>query len=138
VPIQTLAYANLPKGKSNNASALINLMRNLGGSVGISMASSMLARRSQIHQDQVVSSLTPTALQFQSFTQAVANRFISYGVDSVSAMKRATAIVAREVSTQSAMLAYLDIFMVLMYGSLMAAVLTIFLKKIDLKKTSAH
>ena len=102
------------------------------------MASTMLARRSQIHQDRLVSNLTPTALQFESFTHAVASRFVSYGVDSVSAMKRATSIVAREVSTQSAMLAYLDIFMVLMYGSLAAAVLTIFLKKIDLKKASAH
>ncbi|HEY4414447.1 MAG TPA: MFS transporter, partial [Verrucomicrobiae bacterium] len=138
VPIQTLAYSNLPPEKSNNASALINLMRNLGGSVGISMSTTMLARRSQIHQDRVVSTLTPTSLHFQSMLHSLAGRFVAYGADSVSAMKRATAIIAHEVVTQATMLAYLDIFMVLMYGSLVAAALTPFLKKINLKQPSAR
>jgi DHA2 family multidrug resistance protein len=138
VPIQTLAYSNLPQEKSNNASALINLMRNLGGSVGISVATTLLARRSQIHQDRLVSHLTPTALQFQSHLHQLILRFESFGVDSVTAMKRATAVVAHEMQTQAAMLAYLDIFMVLMFGSLLAAALTLFLKKMDLSKASAH
>jgi hypothetical protein len=46
VPITTVAYVGLPPGKNNNASALINLMRNLGGSFGISLAQTWLARRS--------------------------------------------------------------------------------------------
>src|SRR6185437_8545174 len=58
VPIQTLAYADLPPQKSNNASALINLMRNLGGSVGISVGTTLLVRRGQVHQDRLVSHLT--------------------------------------------------------------------------------
>src|SRR6202000_2689935 len=65
VPIQTLAYSDLPPGKSNNASALINLMRNLGGSVGISVGTTLLVRRSQIHQNYLGYHLTPTALPFQ-------------------------------------------------------------------------
>ena len=138
VPIQTLAYSNLPKEKSNNASALINLMRNLGGSVGISMATTMLARRSQIHQDRLVSTLTPTSLPFQAHLQALAARFESFGVDAASAMRKAVVTVAQSVATQAAILSYLDIFMVLMFGSLLAAILTLFLKRIELGKAAAH
>jgi len=138
VPIQTLAYADVPPEKSNNASALINLMRNLGGSVGISVATTLLARRSQVHQDRLVSHLTPTALQFQSQLHQLVSRFESYGFDSVTAMRRALAVIAKTMQTQAAMLAYLDIFAVLMFGSLAAAVLTLFLKKIKLGEAKAH
>jgi DHA2 family multidrug resistance protein len=138
VPIQTLAYADVPPEKSNNASALINLMRNLGGSVGISVATTLLARRSQVHQDRLVSHLTPTALQFQSQLHQLVSRFESYGVDSVTAMRRALSVTANAMQTQAAMLAYLDIFAVLMFGSLAAAVLTLFLKKIKLGEAKAH
>ncbi len=48
VPITTVAYVGLPPGKNNNASALINLMRNLGGSIGISLAQAWLARRTRM------------------------------------------------------------------------------------------
>jgi len=138
VPINTLAYANLPDGKSNNASALINLMRNLGGSVGISVGTTLLARSSQIHQDRVVSSLTPTAIPFQTQWHLLAHRLVAQGIDSVTATKRALAMIYATVQRQEATLAYLDVFMVLMYFALGAAVLTLFLKKIKLGKAHAH
>ncbi|MDE2355922.1 MAG: MFS transporter, partial [Alphaproteobacteria bacterium] len=50
VPINTVAFSSLAEDKTSNASGLINLWRNLGGSVGISLASSLLARRAQLHQ----------------------------------------------------------------------------------------
>jgi DHA2 family multidrug resistance protein len=137
VPIQTLAYANLPKGKSNRASALINLMRNLGGSVGISVVQTLLSRRSQIHQWRLVAHLTPTALQFNQQLHALSARLTAAGMDSVDAAKRAMSLVSGQVLTQAAMLSYLDIFMVLMEASLIAACLTFFLKKMDLSGASA-
>ena len=138
VPIQTIAYANLPQEKSNNASALINLMRNLGGSVGISLGTTLLARRAQVHQDRLVAHLTPTALPFQTVLHDLASRLHSMGLDSATALKRATAVLARNMELQAAMLSYLDIFMVLMYGSLIAAALTTFLRKIKLGRGRAH
>jgi DHA2 family multidrug resistance protein len=138
VPIQTLAYSNLPKDKSSNASALINLMRNLGGSVGISMATTLLARRSQVHQDRLVSTFTPTSLPTHAYLQSLAERFQSLGVDSVTGMRKAVVAVSQTIATQAVVLSYLDIFVVLMYGCLLAASLTLFLRKIDLGKASSH
>ena len=64
IPLNTIAYGNLPPGKNNNASALMNLMRNLGGGIGISIASTLLIRRTQLHQDA-------TRLQGDTFLSAV-------------------------------------------------------------------
>ncbi|HEU5079029.1 MAG TPA: DHA2 family efflux MFS transporter permease subunit [Opitutaceae bacterium] len=58
VPISTVAYAGLPPDKSNNASALINTMRNLGGSFGISVAVALLARRGQFHHSRLSESVS--------------------------------------------------------------------------------
>jgi MFS transporter, DHA2 family, multidrug resistance protein len=138
VPINTLAYSDLPPGKSNNASALINLMRNLGGSVGISLGATMLARHSQTHQVRLVYWLTPTSLAFQQRLHSLAQRLVAQGVDQVTAAKRALAIVSAMVQRQAAMLSYLDVFKVLVFFSLTAAALTLFLKKINLGKASSH
>jgi DHA2 family multidrug resistance protein len=137
VPINTLAFSNLPEGKSNNASALTNLMRNLGGSVGISMGTTLLVRRSQVHQDRLIAHLTPTALLFQQHVNSLTQRFAAYGAGPVEARRRATAVIMGQVQTQSATLSYLDVFEVLMVGCLLAACLTVFLKKIDLSKAQA-
>lgn len=51
IPINTIAFSNLPIEATSDASALINLMRNFGGSIGISVASTLLTRRAQYHQD---------------------------------------------------------------------------------------
>jgi DHA2 family multidrug resistance protein len=137
VPIQTLAYSDLPSGKSNNASALINLMRNLGGSVGISVGTTLLTRRSQIHQDRLVSHLTTTSIAFQRGLHNLTQRFITHGVAPNDAVKSALAVINRQVQRQSAMLAYLDTFVVLVIACLIAAALTSLLKEIDLKKAEA-
>ncbi len=65
VPISTIAYAGLPPGKNNNASALINTMRNLGGSFGISVATTVLARRGQFHHSRLAEMINPYNPAFQ-------------------------------------------------------------------------
>src|SRR5262249_10390600 len=54
VPINTIAYTGMPAGASNQVSALTNLMRNIGGSIGISAVTTLLAQRQQVHQAYLV------------------------------------------------------------------------------------
>jgi DHA2 family multidrug resistance protein len=138
VPINTLAYSDLPEGKSNNASALINLMRNLGGSVGISLGSTLLTRRSQLHQSRVASLVPSTSLAFQARLHHMTSRWVAAGYDSITAGKRAMAGLYHTVQTQAAVIAYIDVFMILMYFSLAAVVLSLFLKRIKLGKAAVH
>src|SRR5208283_1363259 len=54
VPINTVAYIGIPQSQTNQVSGLLNLARNIGGSVGIAYLTTMLVRRSQRHQNYLV------------------------------------------------------------------------------------
>ena len=60
VPLTTTAMGGLPNEQMGNGAGLFNLMRNLGGSFGISMATTMVARGAQIHQALMVAHRRPT------------------------------------------------------------------------------
>ncbi len=65
VPINTLCYVGVPQEQNNQISSMINLMRNLGGSFGISFVATMLARRAQVHQTNLAAH-TVNSNQMQS------------------------------------------------------------------------
>ena len=80
VPINTSAYAYLPREKNNAASGLMNLARNIGGSVGISFVTTMLDRRAQKHMSDLMSHLSSSNAQFQATLRGMAQQFVSHGV----------------------------------------------------------
>ena len=61
IPINTAAYIGVPSEKNNNASAIINMMRNIGGSVGIAALTTSIARRQQYHQSVLVEHVTASS-----------------------------------------------------------------------------
>jgi DHA2 family multidrug resistance protein len=65
VSLTTLTMSRISQEKMGNATGIFNLMRNLGGSFGIATATTLLARRSQLHQSRLVEHLTPLNLPFQ-------------------------------------------------------------------------
>lgn len=66
VPINTAAYGTLKPEQIGNASGLFNLMRNVGGSIGISVASTLLTRRADVHQNLIINSVPTSGQQFQN------------------------------------------------------------------------
>lgn len=139
VPINTIAYSGLPPGKSNNASALINLMRNLGGSVGVSVATTLLDRRSQFHIARLTESTTPYDQPFRAAVKnagGAAYDFVAHapGANPSPALAR----IYGSVVQQSAMLAYVDAFKAMAIGAFAAIVLALFLRKIKLGHAQAH
>lgn len=113
VPINTAAYAVLPKGKNNAASGLINLARNIGGSVGISLVTTMLARRTQVHQVTLTEHIHPGSTTFQSMFNSATHMFIARGSSAYEATRQAYALVANMLDQQATMLAYVDNFRLL-------------------------
>jgi MFS transporter, DHA2 family, multidrug resistance protein len=115
VPINTAAYSGLPRDKNNAASGLMNLARNIGGSVGISFVATGLARRAQVHQGQLVETLNPANLRFQSALRGMTGIFSGAGPGSggSSAQQHAYAMLQGNVIRQATMLAYIDNFWVL-------------------------
>ena len=113
IPINTAAFAGLPMVKSSQASALINLSRNLGGSFGIALVSSFVASRTQLHQAALVSDVTAFSDRAQAVLRGLAEQFHTQGMDATQALARAQATVYAMVQKQAGGLAYLDGFMLL-------------------------
>ncbi|MDB5172885.1 MAG: Inner rane component of tripartite multidrug resistance system [Phycisphaerales bacterium] len=115
VPINTAAYALIPPEKSNNASALLNLARNLGGSVGISVAQTLLARRTQFHQARLVNHVSvfspATTRMLAGLSRALSPH------TAFEATRKAQGMLFNIVQRQASMLAYIDVFLVLAIAS---------------------
>ncbi len=131
VPLNTIAYSDLPPGKSNNASALMNLMRNLGGGVGISVAITLLERRTQMHTDRLAAHTTMFDPLFRQRLVSVTHLFTSKGFGPAEAHTQALMLISRTMQQQAQMNSYLDVFKVMAVGCLSVVVLVLFLRKIQ-------
>jgi MFS transporter, DHA2 family, multidrug resistance protein len=117
VPINTTAFSSLPRDKNNAASGLMNLARNIGGSIGISFVTTGLARRAQFHQSRLAENLSASNPQFQATLRGMTNSFAGGGAGpgfgSGSAQLHAYALEQANLIRQAIMLAYIDNFWVL-------------------------
>jgi DHA2 family multidrug resistance protein len=127
VPITTVAYVGMPAGKSNEASAMINLMRNLGGSFGISLTQTMLARRQQFHQLRLVEHLTPYDDAYRQALPRLAE--VLTGSPTIGPDPRPYAALNAAVQQQAAMMSYIDIFHVLAWVALLLLPIVFLLPK---------
>jgi MFS transporter, DHA2 family, multidrug resistance protein len=116
VPINTLVYADIPPEKNNAVSGIVNLSRNMGGDIGIAMVTTLIARRSQVHQSTLSSHTTGFDQAFTARLRAIAAGLEHSGASSVDATKRATAIMYRQLLGQATTLAYLDVLKILGYA----------------------
>jgi MFS transporter, DHA2 family, multidrug resistance protein len=132
LPIMTASYDGIPPSKTDQASALINVARNTGGSIGISLASNVLAHREQFHQSRLVENVVPSSIQYQDTLHHVTGYFAAHGSSLAQAQSQAFAWIGQQVQTQSALLAYMDVFWVLMLISLAAIPLALILRKVKL------
>jgi MFS transporter, DHA2 family, multidrug resistance protein len=113
IPINTIAFLGLPPAKNNDASALINMMRNLGGSFGIAIATTVLARRQQHHQNLLVGHVTPYTSQYDTTIQAMQQAFARNAASTVDALHQAQAQLYAMVQRQALALSYIDAFWLL-------------------------
>jgi MFS transporter, DHA2 family, multidrug resistance protein len=130
VPINTVAYAFLPKGKNNEASGLINLARNVGGSVGISVVTTMLDRRSQFHQQNLSNHLNKGNGYFGAALHNLTQMFVSRGATLSHATQQAYALISQMVLQQATTLAYIDNFWLLAVVALAMIPFVFLMKKV--------
>jgi MFS transporter, DHA2 family, multidrug resistance protein len=110
IPINTVAYDGLPANKTNQASALMNVARNLGGSIGISLANVVLVQRTQFHQSRLAENTVPSSPVFHSTVQQLTHYFMSQGASADAANGQAMGLIGRLIQTQATILAYIDVF----------------------------
>ena len=113
IPISTLAYMGIPRHKSNQVAGMNNFMRNLGGSIGISMLSTWLQRLAQSHQVYLSAHTTAGDSQFIQRIDGLTQTFTRQGIPANEANARAYSLMSRTVSGQASMLAYVDIISIM-------------------------
>jgi DHA2 family multidrug resistance protein len=110
IPLTTMTMAGIKKEDMGNASAIYNLLRNLGGSFGVAFVTTILARRAQFHQARLVEHLTPFDRDYQIFS-GQSSQFLEYkGVESALSEQGGLGIMYKELLRQASMLSFNDAF----------------------------
>ena len=113
VPINTMAFATIPREKMGSATGLINLARNVGGSSGIAIVTTILARRTQFHQHRLVDNFTPFNMNYSQAIAGLAHTLAGQGSSAAQAMAQAQGMLYGMLQRQASMLAFVDGFWVL-------------------------
>jgi len=137
VPITAVAYVGIKPEENNQASALMNMSRNMGGTFGISFVQTMLTRRAQVHQAQYVETLNPLNPNYVSGLQHVTHALTNQGLSQSQASKAAVAQVYLSLQQQASMLSYVDVFHVLMVVVFASLPLVLLMRKAKKAPTGA-
>lgn len=113
VPLTTISMDSIPRERMGNATSLFNLMRNLGGSIGIAVTGTLLARKSQTYTNVLGGHVDAYSLQAQQTLEGLKQSFMAAGSDPVTASQRAYAAMFGMVQRQAMMVSFVDVFRLL-------------------------
>jgi DHA2 family multidrug resistance protein len=128
VPINVAAFYYIPREKTSDGTALINLVRNVGGGFGIAFTTTLLARRMQTFQNLLVHNLTPLNPVYRHALSGVHAALIDRGANPTQAQVGAENVLYGALRQQAAMLAYDNVFWVLGLLSLVMIPLMLLLR----------
>jgi len=130
VPLNSIATGSIEPEQAGSASGVYNMMRNLGGSIGIAILSTLLARREQFHSNRIgesVSLFNPeTQLRIDQLTQA----FMSKGVEPTTAYNQAIAAIDNIVRREAFVMAFNDGFYFVGIALLLSGIILLFCNKV--------
>jgi DHA2 family multidrug resistance protein len=138
VPITLVAYIGIAPEKNNSVAGIANFMRNMGSSVGTSLVTTVIARRSQFHQLRLVEKARIDNPNFAHAARGLSRHFANGGLGEHEAISTAYARIYQSVQAQAASLAYIDTFMVLAAAAGIMFFLSFMLKRNDPASGGVH
>ncbi len=128
--ITTASYQGLKPSQTNQASGLINVARNLGGSIFVSMTQTLLQQREQFHNARLIENINPSEPQYRDTLREATQYFIDKGSSAAEAAGQATAWIGQTIAQQAQFFSYIDIFWVLAMICICAIPLVLFLQPV--------
>src|SRR5580700_6520307 len=114
IPLMVTSMSGIAKEKMGNATSIYNLMRNIGGSFGIATMTTFLARRQQVHQNQLIAHVTPSDARTQTVVHGLQSWFQLHGLSNPNdATHKAWCTIYLIVQQQAAMLSFVEAFWVM-------------------------
>ena len=131
IPINVLAYTKVPPNKTGDVSGLLNMFRNLGAGVGISLATTELARRAQFHQEFLSAQTSNLNPSYHDVLQGTSQALTAVSSGVGEAVQRASAVIYDQILLQANLMAFLDNFWVLGFLAMAMLPLPFLMKKGD-------
>jgi DHA2 family multidrug resistance protein len=129
-PLSAVATAGIEAENAGSASGLFNMMRNLGGAVGIALLQTLLTKREQYHSNVLMQSVSLFEQATRARIEKLTQYFMSHGVvDHAEASHRAVVAIGRIVQKQAFILAFSDTFYLLGAALVVALIAALLLKK---------
>ncbi len=140
VPLTVIAYSQLTPQQNNKASSLTNFFRNWGGSVGVSLVTTMSERRQDLHQARVGDNLTTSSETLQNAVKQTAAFLQQRGYSPADAMTAAYSHYYNQLIAQTRLLGFMDCFFILGVITLVVAPLALLTKyfKVGGGSSAAH
>jgi DHA2 family multidrug resistance protein len=129
VPLTTATMDPIPKEEMGNATSIFNLMRNIGGSIGIACATTYLFRREQFHINRLGAHVDPASPVTRNMVRGLRSMFLSRGADAHTALQRAFGALWGMVQRHAAMAAFVDTFLAFALVFLLVLPMLLLMKK---------
>jgi DHA2 family multidrug resistance protein len=129
VPLTTATMDPIPKEEMGNATSMFNLMRNIGGSIGIASATTYLFRRTQLHTELLGANVTPYNPQAQNYLRGITSAMTARGADAATATHQAYGAIWGMVLRHASMQAFVDTFRLMGVVFLLVLPLLFLMKK---------
>lgn len=129
VPLTTVTMDPIPVPEMGNATSLFNLLRNIGGSIGIAMSNTYLFRRQQVHTALLGQNVNPYNPLATNTIEGLRSALMAKGQDAVTALHQAYAAIFGMVQRQAAMLSFVETFRVMALIFLLLVPLVLLMKR---------
>ncbi|HUJ32617.1 MAG TPA: DHA2 family efflux MFS transporter permease subunit [Candidatus Acidoferrum sp.] len=113
IPLMACSMSRISKENMGNATSIFNLMRNIGGSLGIAIMTTFLVRRTQMHQSHLAEKISTGNVQTRQMLQQMQVWFHVQGADTYTASRRALAAIYGVVQQHASMLAFVEAFWIM-------------------------
>lgn len=128
-PLSAMSTAGIEREQTGSASALYNMMRNLGGSIGTAISSTLITQREQFHSSRLFENLSSSDLALRSWLSDAAHKFLHSGASAWSAHEQALQLLANTVRKESFVMAFNEAFLIVALVLFVGAVISVFLRK---------
>lgn len=129
IPLTTMTMASIRKEDMGNASAIYNLLRNLGGSFGVAFVTTLLARRAQFHQNHLAENLSQLNTNFQMGSQKASHALQYMGLGPLAADQGSLGMIYRKLVREASMISFNDTFYLLSVLMILVLPLVLIMKK---------
>jgi MFS transporter, DHA2 family, multidrug resistance protein len=129
VPLTTITMSNIPREGMGNATSMFNLLRNLGGGIGIAGVSTLVARYSQVHINMLGANMTPYNPKTRAMMSQFAAGMRAHGSGSGTAARQGYTALFGMIERQATMLSYVDVFQLLAIIFLLMVPLVMLMKR---------